>query len=89
MVQDEDHAARLGRFALEAMQAALDTAVDEDGPDPDASVQIRVGLHCGPVSARCPTSSSLPGASSVPVLHALAPAAGSEPSLPRRQSGSV
>jgi class 3 adenylate cyclase len=35
------------------MEAAQDTAIDEDGEDPDANVQISIGLHCGPVHARC------------------------------------
>ena len=51
-VQGKDHAARLARFALEVMEAAFDTVIDEEGPDPDARLQIRVGLHCGPASAR-------------------------------------
>ena len=58
-LQEDDHAARLARFALEAMEAALDTVIDEDGPDPNARVQIRVGLHCGPVSARFGIPSNL------------------------------
>jgi hypothetical protein len=52
LLQDEDHAARLARFAIDAMATAADTILDPDGPDPDARVQIRIGLHCGPVSAR-------------------------------------
>jgi class 3 adenylate cyclase len=49
--QADDHAARLARFAISAMAAAGEVPVDEEGPDPAARVQIRIGMHCGPVSA--------------------------------------
>ena len=49
--QADDHAARLARFAIAAMAAAGEVPVDEEGPDPAARVQIRIGMHCGPVSA--------------------------------------
>jgi class 3 adenylate cyclase len=48
--QAGDHAARLARFALDAVAAARSTRIDDDAPD-SPSVAIRVGLHCGPVSA--------------------------------------
>ena len=48
--QHSDHAARLARFAIDAVRAAQDTPIDADSPD-SPSVQIRVGVHCGPVSA--------------------------------------
>jgi class 3 adenylate cyclase len=48
--QPVDHAARLARFAMAAMQAAWDTAVDEDDPDGRGGVQLRIGLHCGAVT---------------------------------------
>lgn len=48
--QPADHAARLARFALSAMQAAWDTAVDDADPDGSGAVQLRIGLHCGAVT---------------------------------------
>jgi len=48
--EQEDHAARLALFALAAMEAAHNTPVQESDPS-KGSVQIRVGLHCGPVVA--------------------------------------
>ena len=48
--QSADHAARLARFAIDAMEAARSTCVDEDHPDLLGSIPIRVGMHCGPVA---------------------------------------
>ena len=50
--QRDDHAARLARFAVAAVEAAADTRIDEAGGEdggPARRVQIRVGIHCGPV----------------------------------------
>ena len=49
--QAEDHASRIVRFSLDVMVAAQATPLDEENPD-GPHVQIRIGLHCGPVSAR-------------------------------------
>ena len=48
--QAADHAARLARFAVAAIEAAADTRIDEDAPAGSGCVQIRIGMHCGPVS---------------------------------------
>ena len=48
--QSADHAARLARFAIDAMKAARGTLIDEEHPDLFGSVPIRVGMHCGPVA---------------------------------------
>lgn len=48
--QEQDHAARLVRFAAGAIAAANDTLIDMDDPD-RGYVDIRVGLHSGPVVA--------------------------------------
>ena len=48
--QAADHAARLARFALDAVTAAAATRLDDADPASPA-VQIRVGIHSGPVSA--------------------------------------
>ena len=48
--QAADHAARLARFAMDAVVAAAATRLDDDDPASQA-IQIRVGLHSGPVSA--------------------------------------
>ena len=48
--QAADHAARLARFAIDAVAAAASTHLDDTDPSSPA-VQIRVGLHSGPVSA--------------------------------------
>ena len=52
MLEDQaaDHAARLARFAVDAVAAAAATRLDDADPASPA-VQIRVGLHSGPVSA--------------------------------------
>ena len=47
--QPDDHAARLARFAIDAVAAAQAVPVDEDDPDRHGCLQVRVGLHCGPV----------------------------------------
>ena len=51
LVKDQpDHAKRLAEFAIDAIQAASETAIDLE--DPSAGfVQIRVGFHSGPVLA--------------------------------------
>ena len=46
------HAARLARFAVEAVAAAAGTLVDEDDPA-KGCVRIRVGLSSGPVRLAC------------------------------------
>ena len=48
--QPDDHAARLARFAVDAVAAAATVAVDEDGPAGRLFLQIRAGIHCGPVT---------------------------------------
>ena len=47
--QPEDHAARLARFAIDAVAAAQAVPIDEDDPGRLGCLQVRVGLHCGPV----------------------------------------
>ena len=49
--QGADHAARLARFAIDMMSAARETALDGDDPDPREGIPLRVGIHCGSVSA--------------------------------------
>ena len=49
--QPEDHAARLSRFAIDMMTAARETPLHADDPDPQEGIPLRIGLHCGPVSA--------------------------------------
>lgn len=46
----EDHAARVARFALEAVAAANSVPVKPSDPEMGV-VHIRVGIHCGPVVA--------------------------------------
>ena len=48
--QPDDHAARIARFAMEAVAAARETLIDEDDPS-RGTVSIRVGFHAGPVVA--------------------------------------
>ena len=48
--QADDHAARMARFALAAAEAAAETAVNAGDPRA-GTLQIRVGLHSGPVTA--------------------------------------
>mmetsp|Transcript_51963 Transcript_51963/g.108521 ORF Transcript_51963/g.108521 Transcript_51963/m.108521 type:complete len:1378 (-) Transcript_51963:103-4236(-) len=52
LVEDQagDHAARIARFALGAMNAAYETPIDLDDPSV-GTVHIRVGFHSGPVVA--------------------------------------
>jgi guanylate cyclase, other len=45
-----DHAARMARFALAAIQCAAATPIDTDDPS-RGQVQMRVGLHSGPCIA--------------------------------------
>ena len=48
--KQSDHAGIMARFALDAREAATGTLIDED--DPKAGhVQIRIGMHSGPVSS--------------------------------------
>ncbi|KAL3934155.1 MAG: hypothetical protein SGBAC_010067 [Bacillariaceae sp.] len=48
--QPRDHAKRIAQFAVEAIQSANETLVDEEDPG-RGFVNIRVGFHCGPVVA--------------------------------------
>jgi len=48
--QPDDHAKRIAEFAIEAIAAAKETAIDEDEPS-KGNVNIRVGFHSGPVVA--------------------------------------
>jgi hypothetical protein len=46
----DDHAARMAQFAIAAAEIASETVIDTD--DARAGfIQIRVGLHSGPVTA--------------------------------------
>ena len=47
--QPDDHAARLARFAIDALTAAQAVPIDADDPDGRCCLQMRAGLHCGPV----------------------------------------
>ena len=49
--QPADHAARLARFALVAVQAAASIAIDEAHPDL-GTVRLLAGMHCGTVCGR-------------------------------------
>jgi class 3 adenylate cyclase len=46
----KDHAARIGRFALDAIKAAQSTMVDAQDPQ-RGGINLRVGFHTGPVVA--------------------------------------
>lgn len=48
--QQNDHAARMARFALKILDAANATLIDIDSGLKD-TISIRVGIHCGPVVA--------------------------------------
>ena len=48
--QEHDYAKRIAQFAIEAVTAANETAIDTDDPK-KGSVNIRVGFHAGPVVA--------------------------------------
>jgi class 3 adenylate cyclase len=48
--QSEDHVKRIAMFAIDAIEAANSTLIDEDDPD-QGHVNIRVGFHAGPVVA--------------------------------------
>lgn len=48
--QKNDHARRIAEFAMDAIQAANSTLIDEDDPD-RGYVNIRVGFHSGSVVA--------------------------------------
>eukprot|EP00730_Choanoeca_flexa_P007971 TRINITY_DN12418_c0_g2_i16.p1 TRINITY_DN12418_c0_g2~~TRINITY_DN12418_c0_g2_i16.p1 ORF type:complete len:1139 (+),score=197.38 TRINITY_DN12418_c0_g2_i16:1869-5285(+) len=51
LVKDQDdHAVRMGRFAVAAIEAAGKTMIDTDQPELGC-ISIRVGLHSGPVVA--------------------------------------
>ena len=49
--QPHDHAARLARFAVDMLAAARETPLDENDDAVGEGVPLRIGLHCGPVSA--------------------------------------
>lgn len=49
--QENDHAKRIAEFAIDAMQAAAETAVQTDDPSL-GYVKMRVGMHSGPLIAR-------------------------------------
>ena len=46
--QENDHAARIARFSVDAMRAAKRTAIHPEKPEM-GNVKIRVGFHSGPV----------------------------------------
>jgi class 3 adenylate cyclase len=48
--QPEDHAARLARFAIDAVAAAQTVPVDEEDPGQHGFLQVRAGLHSGAVT---------------------------------------
>merc|ERR1712183_447820 len=48
--QKSDHVKRVAEFSKDAIKAASETLIDEDGPK-KGYVQIRVGFHSGPVIA--------------------------------------
>ena len=48
--QAEDHAARLARFAIDAVAAAQAVPGDEEDPGRHGFLQVRVGLHSGAVT---------------------------------------
>jgi len=48
--QSKDHAKRIAKFAIDALQAANETVIDVDDPE-KGYVNIRVGFHSGPVVA--------------------------------------
>jgi len=48
--QEDDHARRIADFAMDAIAAANETAIDEEDAD-KGFVNIRVGFHSGPVVA--------------------------------------
>eukprot|EP00045_Choanoeca_perplexa_P015521 m.196285 g.196285 ORF g.196285 m.196285 type:complete len:1165 (+) comp17011_c0_seq2:122-3616(+) len=51
LVRDQaDHTVRMGRFALAAIEAAHSTLIDDEDPSL-GYINIRVGIHCGPVVA--------------------------------------
>ena len=49
--QPADHAARLARFALDAVAAAAATPLRIGAGASCESVRVRIGMHCGPASA--------------------------------------
>ena len=49
--QPSDHASRLAHFAIDMLAAARETQVSDNDQDPPHGLPLRVGLHCGPVSA--------------------------------------
>lgn len=50
MKEQNDHAARIARFAVEAIKAANSTLIKTDEPEL-GGVNIRIGFHSGPVVA--------------------------------------
>jgi guanylate cyclase, other len=57
-LQDDDHAARMARFAIDAADAAAETAINLDNLSA-GTVKIRIGMHSGPVTA-CVLGQSIP-----------------------------
>lgn len=49
--QESDHAKRVAEFAIDCIKAAAETAILPEDPSM-GTVQIRVGMHCGPLVAR-------------------------------------
>lgn len=49
--QEDDHAKRIANFALGTLKAAAETPILADDPSM-GTVQIRVGIHSGPLVAR-------------------------------------
>ena len=49
-IQPADHAARIARFALEGVRAANETRICGGRPQKSTPVQVRAGMHSGPVS---------------------------------------
>lgn len=45
-----DHALRIARFGLGAVDVAMDTLIDEEDPS-KGHIMIRVGFHCGSIVA--------------------------------------
>eukprot|EP00960_Hanusia_phi_P042766 755698-Hanusia_phi.AAC.3 len=48
--QEEEHAVRMAAFALAAIEAAATIPMDREHPE-EGSIQLRVGIHSGPVVA--------------------------------------
>lgn len=48
--EQHDHVALMARFALDALETASGTLIDEDDPS-KGSIKIRIGFHTGPVAS--------------------------------------